>query len=595
MLHKLFDWLKVPYHQAMGEAEAECARLQQLGIVDAVWSDDGDSLMFGCTTLIRTHKIDGSIVKDHIRVYRAGTILQTLDMDATSLVLFTTLTGGDYDTKGLPGCGPQKAKQIARRSEGLAQALSYCNGQKDLQTWRIQLSQALGMEVHRDFPNLKALEGYRNPKMTSDQRLRNLRKLQMQGGWDGEDTVRRIDQEKLRSYLRDHYDFCTRQFIKHIAPIFLVRRLARSVTEARRQENLSYNVELRPMRPKKAQDGENAPTRSEVNVKYEPAFLLEIDLSEKPQQEAEARWRENDGSVYDPTQSINDSILECFVRHGLPAHQQPVLAKRKNAKLTSEEDNSRETPHTTPRGTQLPDPQGSSQSSRAREEAQSNSVRSREAGSSTPKKRARSAKDPEARQGKSKKTKASKKSDDTAREPSPELARPILKRLELPTFTPRATVAPRGPSAVIDLCEHSETEDETLARSSGLFVSPESTPNRRSIGASQGLTEPPAFCGETSGRRLATGQSYGASWLTTPSRTSQAATSASMAPGRATDPKSLPATVTSEMPLKPGEAIPLATLRELRAAALAKSCAQNEPLQTSSAPQHLNPTVIDLT
>ncbi|KAF2772226.1 PIN domain-like protein, partial [Teratosphaeria nubilosa] len=53
LLHQLLDHLKIPYHQAPGEAEAECAKLQRLGVVDAVWSDGGDALMFGCTTLIK--------------------------------------------------------------------------------------------------------------------------------------------------------------------------------------------------------------------------------------------------------------------------------------------------------------------------------------------------------------------------------------------------------------------------------------------------------------------------------------------------------------------------------------------------------------
>lgn len=39
LTRKLFRQLKVPYHEAPGEAEAECARLQALGVVDAVWSD----------------------------------------------------------------------------------------------------------------------------------------------------------------------------------------------------------------------------------------------------------------------------------------------------------------------------------------------------------------------------------------------------------------------------------------------------------------------------------------------------------------------------------------------------------------------------
>jgi hypothetical protein len=39
----------IPFHEAPGEAGAECARLQILGLVDAVWSQDSDCLMFGCT------------------------------------------------------------------------------------------------------------------------------------------------------------------------------------------------------------------------------------------------------------------------------------------------------------------------------------------------------------------------------------------------------------------------------------------------------------------------------------------------------------------------------------------------------------------
>ena len=42
-----------PFYDALGEAEAECARLEQLGLVDAVWSKDGDVFIFGAKTLIR--------------------------------------------------------------------------------------------------------------------------------------------------------------------------------------------------------------------------------------------------------------------------------------------------------------------------------------------------------------------------------------------------------------------------------------------------------------------------------------------------------------------------------------------------------------
>ncbi|KAF2091399.1 PIN domain-like protein, partial [Saccharata proteae CBS 121410] len=53
LLKQLLTHLGVPFHTAPAEAEAECASLQQEGVVDAVWSEDSDSLMFGATLLIR--------------------------------------------------------------------------------------------------------------------------------------------------------------------------------------------------------------------------------------------------------------------------------------------------------------------------------------------------------------------------------------------------------------------------------------------------------------------------------------------------------------------------------------------------------------
>jgi len=48
LLKDTLDALGIPHHQALGEAEAECAALQKHGIVDAVWSEDSDTMMFGC-------------------------------------------------------------------------------------------------------------------------------------------------------------------------------------------------------------------------------------------------------------------------------------------------------------------------------------------------------------------------------------------------------------------------------------------------------------------------------------------------------------------------------------------------------------------
>ncbi|KAI7127111.1 hypothetical protein KC337_g9378, partial [Hortaea werneckii] len=49
-----------PWHVAPGEAEAECAVLQREGLVDAVLSEDVDTLMFGCGVTLRSWNAEGA-------------------------------------------------------------------------------------------------------------------------------------------------------------------------------------------------------------------------------------------------------------------------------------------------------------------------------------------------------------------------------------------------------------------------------------------------------------------------------------------------------------------------------------------------------
>lgn len=205
LLVKVLQHLKIPYHNAPGEAEAECAKLQKMDVVDAVWSDDGDTVMFGCTTLIKQHKVGTKRIDGQVKVYTAQYILEKTMMDVDSLVLFAVLAGGDYDPKGLPGCGPQKIRKVAMSHMGVATSLRKAS-QRDLPAWRVQLAEALkscggSVYVPPDFPNFKALEGYRNPAVSADGQLQHLRGLRK--GW-----YQRIDQTKLRVLLRQNFNMC---------------------------------------------------------------------------------------------------------------------------------------------------------------------------------------------------------------------------------------------------------------------------------------------------------------------------------------------------------------------------------------------------
>lgn len=70
--------LEIPHHRADAEAEAECARLNELGIVDAVWTDDGHAFIFGAKVLIKEHREgrgnSGKKSDNPVRIYRADDI-----------------------------------------------------------------------------------------------------------------------------------------------------------------------------------------------------------------------------------------------------------------------------------------------------------------------------------------------------------------------------------------------------------------------------------------------------------------------------------------------------------------------------------------
>ena len=329
----MLDQLRIPHHRAPGEAEAECARLQALGIVDAIWSDDGDAFMFGCGTLIKQHKIAGKIVKDHIKVFSAEMIREKFDLDSDSLVLFAMLAGGDYSTDGLRGCGPKTAVQVAKRETVLASALCHAS-QADLPVWREKLQETLrrngkSIEVPWTFPDFKALCHYRSPQVSEAEQLHNLRGLKH--GWD-----RPIDQVKLRVILRERFNFTTREFMKHIIPIFLTRALARA-TEQQKTANLAFNVRLK--RTRKAKPGEESSPKAEVKITFSPMPVVEVDLRGRPPEEDWSKF-EKPGVPYDPTQDMECEVLDSFLRHGLPDNaldiETPAKGKRANKDGPSE-------------------------------------------------------------------------------------------------------------------------------------------------------------------------------------------------------------------------------------------------------------------
>jgi hypothetical protein len=112
LLKEMLENLGVLWHRAPAEAEAECANLQMLGSVDAVWTEASDALMFGAAIVIRfCFKPQGGKPKKKdnlkIRVYRSeGILAKSPCLDQEGLVSFAVLSGAEYNTVGLSNVGP---------------------------------------------------------------------------------------------------------------------------------------------------------------------------------------------------------------------------------------------------------------------------------------------------------------------------------------------------------------------------------------------------------------------------------------------------------------------------------------------------------
>ncbi|PSN65968.1 PIN domain-like protein [Corynespora cassiicola Philippines] len=276
LLKEMLRHFRIPYHEAPGESEAECARLQQLGIVDAVWSQDSDTLMFGCSLLIRDDRVSkqkGSTDRSKentkksgtsVRVIRRADIVRQHGFDREGLVLFAMLCGGDYDTKGLEKCGPTLAIQAVKA--GLGTSLCRCRTKQDCVDWREQFVSWMPKKYHGlvpfDYPDLKTLNKYNKPTISTDDQLRNLRSLRH--GW-----YQPIDEINLLNLTSSRFNVWGRGYMHWVGPVLLTRALANP--DAVRHEGNPYDVKITKRRAKKVADEDT-----------ERAFVQKITFSPFP-------------------------------------------------------------------------------------------------------------------------------------------------------------------------------------------------------------------------------------------------------------------------------------------------------------------------
>lgn len=103
----------IPYITAPMEAEAQCAELLSLGLVEGIITDDSDVFLFGGARILKNMFNQSKTVE----CFLLSDLERELGLDRDKLIRLAYLLGSDY-TEGLPGVGPVVAMELLNEFSG---------------------------------------------------------------------------------------------------------------------------------------------------------------------------------------------------------------------------------------------------------------------------------------------------------------------------------------------------------------------------------------------------------------------------------------------------------------------------------------------
>lgn len=162
----------IPYITAPMEAEAQCAELVKLGLVDGIVTDDSDIFLFGGTRVYKNMFNSNKFVECYI----ASDLEKELSLSREQLISLAQLLGSDY-TDGLLGVGPVTAVEILSEFPGKSgldhfrewwlsvQSQSRSKEADASSTFRRKFRKSQGTKLFlpTGFPNPAVYDAYLNP------------------------------------------------------------------------------------------------------------------------------------------------------------------------------------------------------------------------------------------------------------------------------------------------------------------------------------------------------------------------------------------------------------------------------------------------
>ena len=361
-----------PYHTAPGEAEAECALLQRENIVDAVLSEDVDTMMFGCSMTMRTwtaEGVRGNKSPTHVNLYKAESIKEEKGFDSEGMILIALMSGGDYIPAGIAGCGIKIAYEAAKAGFGRDLCQLSKNDTDGITEWRERLERELqtneskyfrqkhkAMKIPTTFPDKTVLAYYMHPAISSREKVAKLRD---EIKWDLEVNV-----TELRMFVAEAFDWQylsgAKKFVRGLAPALLAHQLVRrSKIDALDEEDVEAKERAENKLVKcicGRRNHWNTGGEPELRVAYIPSDIVGLDLDSEEKGDFQGYGQDVSGddqpasegdqtrdrsqspakrrgpSTYDPAQIEKIWVLETHVKLGVPLLAETWEEEMRNSK-----------------------------------------------------------------------------------------------------------------------------------------------------------------------------------------------------------------------------------------------------------------------
>lgn len=369
---QLLECFGFPYHTAPGEAEAECALLQKENVVDAVLSEDVDTMMFGSNVTMCKWTAEGSRGNKsptHVNIYTAESTKKEKGLDAEGMILIALMSGGDYIPAGVPGCGIKTAYEAAKAGFGRDLSRLSKDDTEGIREWRQRLEWELRTNESRffkrksktrkipdTFPDKAVWGYYTHPAVSSTEKIARLRD---EIKWDLEVNI-----PELRIFVADAFNWpCVsgaRKFIRGLAPALLAYRLIeRSRIHVPENDDLEVKKRVENELVKSIcgqRKHWNAGGEPELRIAYIPNDIVGLDLAaeekgdhqdsdqdvsgdeqaasagDRARHRSKSPTKRRGPSTYDPTQIEKIWILETHLKLGVPLFVETWEEEMRNSK-----------------------------------------------------------------------------------------------------------------------------------------------------------------------------------------------------------------------------------------------------------------------